>query len=371
MAASIFFATSNLHVWTLVAGRAIAGLGNSLTILTVLVHASEVASHQNYRHKVLLIVGLLLALSHLPPAIIVPRVTFELTNMLISVEYFMLALAAFAANSYYTKESPSFLLYRSNSSAETESQATYDLFKFLQTGPIPVVQLRTEYESLKAYVEAESSSSKSICADGNVKPLILCISIRLCSMLSFNFATCYNVILIQNLYAHGDNVSLTLISFYLICGSITTIFIYRNRHRLCSIVIGFASVHALIVIVMVVSPVFTDIYVNPWPVVIGILSGIIYVYCFAQPLDIMGWIIVSEAFALSKKPVSIAATIIVEHSLHIILIVLALFTYDLEIWITVVFGSLVFAWFSYYSLPRRTDYLALIKCPDAYKPLRA
>lgn len=355
----------------LMIARATAGFSHSITLITVLIHATEVASHQTYRHKVLLIVGLSLAFSNLLPAILIPRIAFATTNVLIGSEYMILAVIAFAANSYYTKESPSFLLYRTDASAESESQSTYDLFKFLQTGPVPVFELHTEFERFKSYVQLQRHQSWRITTNGNLRSLLLCINARMIGMFSFNLATCYYVICVQNLsFSSPDhNSSLLLVLFYLTCGSITTIFTHDNRQRLYIVLMAFASIHAVIFVATVMDDRIGDYNVTPWPLIIGIVTGLFYVYCFAMPLDIRGWIVVSEAFPLAKKPLSIAVTIMVEHLVHVLMIVLAVLGYSVILWMIVVFGLLVGGWISYDKLPKTTDCLPLEKCPDAYKPL--
>lgn len=360
---------SNLHEWTLIVGRTLAGVSHAINMITILIHASEVASHPAYRHKVLLIAGILMAFSNLPAAILIPQLSIERTNISIGIQYFVLAVLAFIVNSYYTKESPTFLLFRHELSGIIEPQSTYDLFKFLQAGAVPIYEFHTEYERLKAYVAGEREQSWRVTDNGNFRSLLLCINVRLIGVLSFNLAACYYVITVQNLAVATpeSNSSMVMIIFYLLCGSITTLFTYGQRHRLFLVVIVFAFLHSAVLILYAIDTNWVDIYVNVWPAVIAILTGLIYVYCFAMPLDVLGWLAVGEAFAPSKKPISIAITIMCEHLLHVLLIVAALLKFDMIMYTGIACGLLITSWIAFKKLPRETENLPLDKCPDAYK----
>lgn len=348
-----------------------AGLCHSMTFIIVLIHAVEVASHEYYRHKIILTVGLVLGYSHFLPAILLPReLSAHVMNQMIGFEYIILAFLAFIANTYYTKESPTHLLLHGDPNNHIETLTTYELYKFLQTGPVSVPQLSSQFDKLKSYVFAEKEESSNILSNGNLITILFCVMIRLISVLTFNFADAYYLLLIHNLSGAGAN-ALPLVAFILICGSITTIFIFNHRNYVYLIAVVFSFIHVIIIFCFLCNFWFMDIYQSIVPLFIAVISGVFFVYCFSLPLDIVSIIPLSEAFPLSKKPLSMAVVIVVEHLLRILLASLAIFKKDGLIWITITIGLFVFCCVAFSRLPQNTGQLPLEKCPKVYRSRRS
>lgn len=363
----LLFMTSQPNL--VVVGRVLAGLTHGLTLLTTLIHAAEITSDGIQRHKLLSTVGFVLAYSYLLPAIILVRsAPANVSNIIIGAQCAVLSVCAFVINSYFTKESPSYVLMNGDPSSEVESTAAFELFKYLRSDTVPAGQLPSEFFILKSHVISEKRASPNIIASGNFRVLLLCAATRLVSVFSFNFAVAYFVILFQNLAFYGAQAtSFPLILLYLICGSITTLFIVKQRKRLYLMVIAFGFIHTALGICLLLNFKFMDLYVNALPLFVGVISGFIYVYCFALPSDILSLINLSEAFSLSKRPASIAIVLAFEYLIHLVMAWLAILEEDIAVWLIVSIGVMFCGIVSHVWIPRKTIELSLETCPDAYK----
>lgn len=360
--------TSEYHPSLLLIGRLIAGTCHGLTILTALIHAPEITSNGDVRHQVILTLGIVLGLSFvLPTLILIQFFHYKFVEKIIGVICLIQGGCVLFTNLFYVKESPSFILQKGCVDAEdVASSEAFKTFKIHQDVVGENTELLSRFSILKSYVADEKCRSPNILANGNGRPLAVCIAARLLSVLTFNvFTLYYNGQVIRELTRNSP--TLPLVSLYLICGMITTIIFFNCiRHGMYLIIGALSIVNFTLVILMIWFHVMQIEYVF-WLFILYVFCAVTFLYCFAMPLDVYGMINLSEAFDLSKKPFSIAFVLAIEYMVHILFYSSFKLKMQFVPWLIISVGLLVFSFLSYLGIPRNTHKLMLEKCPAAYK----
>lgn len=299
-------------------GRLFAGFGHGLAYVTVITHGSELLTPR--------IRGMALASIHFcvisgvfvlgafglayPPW---NTGAFFNTNSTIGLLSLIYSVMAIAYVPFFTKESPVWYLKR-----KQERDALLTMIR-LHSESQETWSIRNEFNELKMMVSEDENTSSGIFDDGNMKPLILILLMRLGQVLSFNFLL--NLMRYQSTILFVDFTSnFTLIAAFGMRFSAAFIAIFIidavGRRKLFTISSGCAS------LTLFLYGIFFEIYMD------STINGIflmIYEFFCGLGIGLTTDVYSGEAFNSIKKAKSIAFTSILEYFLQIIIIIIAVY----------------------------------------------
>lgn len=361
VSACLFYGASVEEVdWTtqFMIGRLFAGISHGIAFVTIIVHASQNASH-DFRHILATIIAITIAISLLYGAIVIyipfPEITLERSLIknseissagVIMVASLVFCLASVALNYFFTYETVPFLLVHNC----RDDEALFILSK-MQGEDInaPILQNQLiEIKEMNAndYVEFPQ---RKIFTTVHRKILRIALYGRIIAAQSFNIPLCVLFIkLMRNSYADEFNKDIHeinaneenivemeskitkaandldayyhvvqlnvagIVLFSLLFAGVANRFRWNRSIYLAAFIVGVSMIG------------FSLLYF------IGILSilygglGLISIYFFFYPVinDILGLKILFECFPISTKPYAIAVILIIENLYHVIMIVI-------------------------------------------------
>jgi hypothetical protein len=295
-------------------GRVLAGIGHGLTYLTTIIHGSEIMVKE--------IRGMLFATLNF--CVMSGGLTATAMNMVADdpeVEDFLdpnrvlgiitLCYAAMAAllGAFLTYESPVFLIQR-NRDAEAKQ-----IMKKLRNDTVETHEMLRDFHDLKSMVAEDDQLSRSVFRDGNVKPLVTIVVLRILNVLTFNYPlNSVRTILSRPLLT--ISVHLSIVGVRALVGMFTLLTFDVVRRRLffmISAVGSIISLGLLTILYTVMDDTMSDLILAIAVLVFDCFAGV----AIGQLTEIYS----AEAFPTTKKLDSLIMTNIVENGLHALLVV--------------------------------------------------
>lgn len=352
----------------LIFARILGGFLHGLVYITTIIHAAENAS-KNFRHFLLLIFGYNFGVSIVMGGLLrLPPYSGTNHELIVAIPSIIFAIIAILCTRFLVKESPLFLLQQQRVVYEEDLSEAYDTFTSLQKRLLTPDEIQKKFDEIKLQFADEMSNSQNIFTDGNFKPLILCLCLRLVAVLSLNLTLVLQVAnssTFRDIERHIDHLAFTVILWFI--GGMIMIVVFHRANRkhwfyLASMCFGMIGIFIGILQIFNVK---TFIFKNVFP---GLALSL-YFFLISLPLEMISTLYLSEAFILPKKPLSIALITILEHSMHIILIYFQLRGFLDPFWIVTSLGLIGLSIKVYWSLPRTTNGLTLHQSSNAFKNL--
>lgn len=357
---SVLFMAAEWHPETLIPGRIVAGFSYGLIYFVTLIHTSETASNE-FRHFVVLNIGFTFGLSILVVAVIsLSSYNVEGLQGNAAITTLIYGIIAFINNYFSTQESPIFLLQKQTDDTEVATIEAYETFRVLQKRRMTCMEMQRRFLQLKAYVMDERQYSTNILDGNNMRAILLGTCIRLTTCLSFNLGICFVAINMEQLIFSNDESHMLRITFlcWFVCGTLTIFITYKIRNCLYLAALAFGIVATVNVIALIV---FIDIFKYVLAAVLGA-----YVLCASLPLEILGGIYISEAFPLSKKPLSMAFALCMEFAAHILLTLFVLQQMFIPFWFLTSLSLIGLGFKLSWSIPQDTHKMTLQQSAMAF-----
>lgn len=319
VASSFFFIKSNVG-YNIYFGRLLTGILHGIIQLVLLVHGCDNASKRT-RASILRTVAYVLVFGTLFAIITnISYIRNELTsNRCIGVYLLGFAIFTVVLTPTATNESVPHLI------ALGKEDEALQKYVQLRSERIPTTITLSGFNEVKTFVLAEAALDKSLFTDGNWKPLLLITIARLLSILIINIPL---LICLIRMNANNTDVEWSQALIWLQCIRILFGFLpilycsalTRNKalYKL-GFVFGFAL--CLLSVSIIYSKDLSLFQIMRNTFAMGTL------FCYAGSalgLDAVQHVQSAEAFAMVKKPQSLAFLSTIEHLAHIILIVIFL-----------------------------------------------
>lgn len=302
----------------IVVGRLLVGAAHGIAYVALITHAGENAA-KNMRGTILSILNCMLYTGIFVSVVITGTVRFGFTisgERIVAIVGILLAVASVACSIMMTIESVPFILQRNRSSRE---RAMINL-KHLRDSPHETLELTREMEEFDLMIVQDKQNGGNIFGNGNAKPLVLMIVMRLMVALTNNFLI--NVLTIafvsQMFYLLQNRlVPLAVVGPRLFM-SIVQIFYADACKRKLQFIISFISAAPLIILAGILMNVLSSFYLAN-----SILNAVLWLafqFSCSIGMDQMQDVYLSEAFSTAKKPWSISFVAGIEHLFHVFMI---------------------------------------------------
>lgn len=362
----LLFQVSNGNEIVLLTGRISSGFFFGLIYLTSIVHAGENSSkhirHINLLlHSGLLGLGIIIAVQmRLPPY------TIFTPETLVAVQSLVVILFGILASHIFTRESAIFLLHHQKIFYEEDMSEAYDTFTNLQKKNVSADEIEHDFDEIKTMLANESPQSRNPFVDGNLKPLFLCCSCRLVALLSFNLPLIIEVLDSEKIIAcdeyPGDQLVINLVLWFG-CGLIAiSVLHYIGKKHLLYL---YSTIFGISLTFVRILSIFDLRYSLTFYLPAVLL--LFYFYIVSLPLEMASNIYLSEAFATPKKPFSLAIIVMVEHFVHLLLLIMYFMRWTHWFLLVTSLGLMGLSFKVYWSLPRETNGLSLQQSVYAFR----
>lgn len=299
------------------------GVAHGIGYVTLITHAGENAA-KNMRGTVVSVVNCMLYLGIFVSVIITGTVQYNWftpvtisRDRVVAITSIAVAILAVAAT-LMTIESVPFLLH-----GNFQDKAMFNL-QNLRGSPNETLELTREMEELHLMVTQDKRDNWNMFSDGNVKPLVLTILLRIMVALTNNHLI--NTIAITYTFGMFDYHQYRLVPLVVVATrfgmSIIQIFyadvLYRKVQMLVSSMLaGFI----LIIIGIVLNAVRPTSFGQLWAATVAVsVLWLIFQLACGMGMDQMQDVYLSEAFSTAKKQWSLPIVAGIEHMFHIFMI---------------------------------------------------
>lgn len=361
------FQLANGNEIMLLFGRTFAGIFHGLIYLTTIIHTAENAS-KYIRHLLMIEFGINSGISLACIALLrIPPYDQFHSDTIVAVPTLILIIIGIFATHIFTKESPIYLLQHQKLVYEEDLSEAYDTFVSLQKSNITTEEIDEKFDEIKAMLAEESQQTQNPFTDGNLKSLFLCLCCRLVALLSFNLPFIIEVLLAENSIVsdkiENSHQIMIIILIWFIIGTLTIIILHHLNKKylifLFSTLFGISSTFVRILFIFDIR--YSLVYYLPAVLVL------FYFYIVTLSMDTMSTLCISEAFSTPKRATSIAVIVIIEHLLHIILLIMYFNKMSNTYWMIVSLGLMGLSFKVYWNLPRDTDGLSLHQSVFVYR----
>lgn len=308
--ASILMVTLPHHIVGVTFARILYGLAHGSAYMVVLIHGGEVAIKE-LRGLNMAAVNFCLMVGILGHGSFSPIATYSQgiePNRIIGILGLAYAVIGGGLAQFITYESPVFLIERGR-----DAEAITSMMK-LRNESTETWDIRNDYIELKAMLQEDSESSRSIFQDGNLRPLVLLSLCKLASVLSFNMAlNLVRLYILDERFGLGSySLSATMILTVRMIAGVMSLFTIDSFGRRAPMALSsFASGVMLTlfgVVLLCADTINRDV---------GITIMLTYDVVASAGVTFVPDVYCSEAFSTKKKAASIAAVHTVENVLQI------------------------------------------------------
>lgn len=303
------------------AGRVVTGVAHGIGYVTLITHAGENAA-KNMRGTILSDINWMIYIGVYVSVVITGTVQYFLfspatisSSRIVGIVGIAIAVLAVAAT-LMTIESVPFLLHANNM-----TDAKFNL-QNLRGVPHETLELTREMEELHLMITQDKRDTWNIFTDGNGKPLVLMILMRIMVAMTNNYLI--NMLAINYVFVMFDWPQYRLVPLVVVAPRLAMSFVQIFYADLVKrkIQLMFSSVFAGIVLIVMGIVLTTE---TPRPSFIGQWSyniGASILWLFFQlacsiGMDQMQDVYLSEAFSTAKKQWSLPVVAGVEHIFHI------------------------------------------------------
>lgn len=361
-------------IWIFSLGRFLAGLANGLAYLAVIVQAAENAVNQ-IRGVILRIIGYVLAFSlfiagFTTNGTIGNDIESECIMGYLTLLYSVLALIAAP---WLTIESVPFILQQSNdgrSASERETLAIATMVR-LRNEKNETPKIRHDLNEIKHQLIEDQLNSRNPFSAQNVRPLLIVTGVRVLSVCAKNLPF---TVLIMGFFNHLVNPEaislyklLLLLTFRFVFGILAMFFIdkfERKKYLYCSSIL--CGILLFVACVITLRSKTQNIFSEAQTLSYAIILFFIFA---SMSIDCVGHVQTSEAFSYATKACSIVIATGVEHSVHIILIVVFKMQYDIWAFILISVGLVVMGLSTLLTVPAKTKGFSLRQTRDIYRKI--
>jgi Sugar (and other) transporter len=296
---------------TVLMGRFLAGFGHGLAYLTTIVHGSEIVVKEI---RGMLFAGLSLCIILGAATATSFNIVFEFDEFTDSFGQILGILTLFYVvlagliGAFLTYESPVFLIQRN-----LDAKAKQVMMR-LRNDTVETHEMLQDYQELKTMIAEDNELSMSIFQDGNLRPLLTLLVLRVLSVATFNFPLNFvRTTLLKP--ALGATVYVVITSVRSIAGMVTlfTADAFPRRYFFHVSGIGSAVSLSLVAILYTVDENMNYTLMALVLLLFDAMAG----FGIAQLADIYS----AEAFPLTKKVNSLLLTTVAENVLQILLVV--------------------------------------------------
>lgn len=306
---------------SIVIGRLLISLSHGIVFLAIITQAGENAS-RNMRGTVLSTLNCILYLAifisaHVTAAVDV-NADFSAERILAIISLIFIS-ASIICTITVTVESVPFLLRKNQAPIAMEN------LKHLRDTTVETPQITRELEEISSMIIQDKQDDENPFTNGNVKPLILVIAIRLMAALTNNFLLNYVLIGLCELILSGNyRYAPLLVVAPRLAMSILQVFYADVLGRKIQIIISATLAGlTLIGLGIVFNTVNITIFVNYY--IPSIFCIHFQLFC-GMAIQQMADVYLSEAFSTAKKPWSLSFVLGLEHLFHIFMIGMAFTT---------------------------------------------
>lgn len=299
-----------------IGGRGLFGFTNGILQLTVIVHVSDIAAKE-MRSNIIRKIVYLIALSTFIWSVIIPKGPFPERNInAITAAWILpLAIIGIILTPILTNETAPYFLLRGKESKALKR------FARLRSEKRASYATRKSFEELKLTVEEDRIIGKNIFGYGNLKPLFAILNGRLLNLLLRNVPlTLLNLGIYSSVpYLNRKSPSIFFMTheiLYVALGALALFF--------SSCLGGSRLFHILALILSGVVPgvLFFGSYLPSGTDSVQVIIIIVLFGLISLGVNVSDWIHTAQAFSVVKKPWSIAVVTLIEHAVHIALMVL-------------------------------------------------
>uniref|UniRef100_A0A182PTZ1 Major facilitator superfamily (MFS) profile domain-containing protein n=1 Tax=Anopheles epiroticus TaxID=199890 RepID=A0A182PTZ1_9DIPT len=291
--------------------RTLMGLAHGIAYLVVLIHGGEIVVKE-LRGVIIAAVNFCVISGILIGGTVNPIGLESLTaNQLLGIVGLTYMVLAFFLNLAICYESPVFLLQRNR-----DSEALRSMMK-LRNESTETWEIRNEMTEIKTMLSEDATTTRSIFAEGNLRPLVLIALGKIASVLSFNYAVnkIKSNVIGEVLDSGGTDIHLSVVLLMSIrmavgMGGMLSVDVL-GRRALQLVSIGST---ALLLVAIGIVYIATD-SITPD---IGMALFVACEVGASLGLTFIPDVLCSEAFNTKKKALSIAVVQILEQILHLI-----------------------------------------------------
>lgn len=309
----------------IIVGRLLIGGAHGIAYVTLITHAGE-NSAKNMRGKNLSTINFMLYLGIFVSVIITGTVRFTWLGLpatisaerIIGIIGLIFAVASIPCTITLTVETVPFLLRRNN---RDSAMINLKILRGLRHETLELIQ---EMEEFNLMIVQDKQNNGNIFTNGNAKPLVLMIIMRLMVALTNNFLINFVAIafVLQIFYFYQFRLVPLAVVAPRLAMSMMQIFYADFFKRKAQISV---SSTLAVVVIMLVGILFNTMPVNSFytwrvfSIVIAVLFLVFQLAC-SIGMDQMQDVYLSEAFSTAKKPWSISFVTGIEHLFHIFMI---------------------------------------------------
>lgn len=305
-------------LYLLMVARVLIGFAHGYAYLTVIVHGSEIMT-QKLRGMIISALNFLTITS----TMVVGTLTLSLSSekhgfgsmQWIGIIGLIYSVMGILFTVLFTEESPVQLI----------RQKKYDqalaLMVKVRNESTETFSIRNEYNELRTMVEEDEGSTRNICHDRNMRPVLLIALLKIGSVLSFNFGV--NMVRLQyvNMFIDEEektNSAAMVFKILRMMTALVTMFVIDAKGRRPLFMISYVGT-SICLMVMGIIVAFDNNAGDSWFMLIA--------QCATEIVGGFGIVAISdvyssEAFSTMKKATSIAYTTGVEFLLHAVIIAL-------------------------------------------------
>lgn len=230
----------------------------------------------------------------------------------------LLAIGSIGCTLMMTVESVPFLLYKNN-----QGNAMVNL-KHLRDVPHETLALTQEMEEFNSMIDQDKQEDCNIFTNGNAKPLVLMILLRLMVALTSNLLINVVFLILTSGILYVDDyrlISLIIVAPRFAMSVIQVLYADRIHRKIQMIISSVLAAGTLIVIGIVLNTVRIGSSHHEWVVTVALylLASFFQLAC-GIGMDQMQHVYLSEAFSTAKKRWSISFVAGIEHSFQIFMI---------------------------------------------------
>lgn len=345
---NLLFIIWDEHSEALIVGRLLIGFAHGITYVALITHAGENAA-KNMRGTILSIINCMLYTGIFVSVITTGTVRFTwfgpLTisgERIIAIIGILLSVASIACITTMSVETIPFLLRRND-----RFSAMINL-KHLRDSHYETLQLSQEMEEFDLMIVQDKQNSGNIFSNGNAKPLMLMIVLRLMVALTNNYYMNVAAITFSSdmFYIHQYRLVPIAVVASRFAMSIIQIFYADLFKRKVQIIASAMSSAFLLILFGILLNTLQFNFYNFLTIVVlfGVLWSVFQFTC-SIGMDQMQDVYLSEAFSTAKKPWSISFVAGIEHSFHIFMIGMYYLSFtrgnviNIAYWNSFIFGS--------------------------------
>lgn len=357
LVSNMIFLFSKHNVIMELIARMCAGVLHGLVYITIIIHAGENAS-KYFRHTLLLFFG-----SYYSLGIFIGSLYDN--KAVIVVPVFIYIVITVISTHVKCKESPIYLLQHQKVVYEEDLSKAFDTFVSLQKVELSPEEVGRKFDEIKTMLAEESSLSRNIFTDGNFKALFICLSTRLVGLLSFNLPL-ITMVANNELFLIPESILRPVLSTVMLwfCGGLLTITIVHKLGKK-HVIYLFASMFGISTIFIRLLFIFDVTHSLVYYLPNALL--LFYFYIVSLPLEVTSNVCLSEAFPTPKKPFSIVLITVIEHFVHILLVVMYFNGWTDCVCLVTSLGLMTLGFKIYWSLPKNTDGLSLQQSVYTYR----